>query len=143
MRCTRNNFQIFFLCLGNEKLSYLIGHFKREGESWEAKCPFSFWINYYYPSVKLDKYTFLHAEQKFHVPRGFLTVSQCLCFLFLLISLNLQNGVKMFVTMTEKKREKRDKRFYPSLKAYCKSLPKLFGSLIKQMKNKNMQICYV
>lgn len=35
-------------------------------------------------------------------------VTQGLCFPFLLISYNLQNGVKMFVTMTEKKREKRD-----------------------------------
>ena len=95
----------------------------------------------HYPSVKLDKYTLPNAELNLKCPGIFDRVIQCLCFPFLIIFHNLQNGVKMFVPMTEKKREKRKKRLYYSSKAYCKSLPNLFASLVKQMKNKNMLLC--
>ena len=47
-------------------------------------------------------------SKNFKCPGIFDRVTQGLCFPFLFISYNLQNGVKMFVTMTEKRREKRD-----------------------------------
>lgn len=90
---------------------------KERGNPEKQNVHFHSGLMIHYPSVKLDKYIFLHAELTFWNARGFLTVSHSVCFSFLLIFHNFQNGVKMFATKMEKEG---GKKFYHSQKNLLK-----------------------
>ena len=136
MRYTRNNFRIVFLCLSDETLSCLIGCFKKEEESWKAKCPFSFWINDSLSKCEIRQIHTPSCRATIWNAQGFLTALHSISvFPFWLFSI-----ICRLVSKCLSSWQKRERSYY-SPKAYCRSHPKLFASLIKQLKNRNTPLC--